>query len=95
MPPAVWYDIAWYEILGLAGIAMSIGAYARLQWRRDFAKTLTYSVINLVSAIMVGVSLWFQWNTASFIGNLLFGFISVYGVYRCINYRLRGVEAPY
>ena len=85
----------WFEIVGLLGFALSLGAYARLQWRRDFAKTFTYSIANLVSAVLVGVTYIYQWNTASFIGNSVWGLISLYGLYRCIKYKLRGAEAPY
>lgn len=80
----------WFEIVGLCGFALSVGAYAIVQWRRDFAKTFTYSIVNLISAFMVGITYIYQWNTASFVGNAAWGLISLYGVYRCTKYWLRG-----
>ncbi|MGE3771031.1 MAG: hypothetical protein AB7G06_08800 [Bdellovibrionales bacterium] len=85
----------WFEVVGLLGFALSIGAFARLQWRRDFAKTFTYSAVNFISAILVGVTFAYQWNTATFVGNTAWGIISVYGLWRCFKYWRRGEQAPY
>jgi len=80
-------DMQWYEYVGLLGFALMLGAYARVQYRRDFAKTFLYSLMNLASALLIGVTYFYQWNTASFAGNTCWGLISLYGLYRCVKYR--------
>ena len=78
-----------YDLVGLAGVSLSMGCYARVQWQRDYAKKLSYSLLNLMSAALLAVSLDSQWNLAAFIGNLVWGSISAYGVYRCMRYIAR------
>jgi hypothetical protein len=78
-----------YDLVGLAGVSLSIGCYARVQWQRDYAKKLSYSLLNLISAALLAVSLDSEWNLAAFISNLIWGSISAYGVYRCMRYIVR------
>ncbi len=75
-----------YEIVGLLGVGLSIYGYARVQWQRDFAKRLSYSMINLVGALLYSVSLFKYWNLPSFVSNMIWGLISLYGAYRCYKY---------
>ena len=82
--------IKLHEIFGLSGVALGIYCYARVQWQRDYAKRLQYSVLNLVSSILLVFSLYHDWNLASFVSNILWGSISIYGIYRCAKYIRRG-----
>ena len=75
-----------YDITGLTGVAVTLYAYARVQWRREYAKEMAYSVINLIGALMLNVAVWDKWNVASFTGNTIWACISLYGIYRCIRY---------
>jgi hypothetical protein len=76
-------------MMGLAGVAVGIYAYARVQWQRDYAKSWGYSVLNLVNGLLLEMSLLHDWNMASFIGNALWIGISFYGLYRCWKYARR------
>ena len=78
-----------FDLVGLVGIALSIGCYARVQWHRDYAKKLSYSVLNFLSAVLLGVSILHNWNLSSFIGNAFWLLISVYGIYRCLKFRFK------
>ncbi len=78
-----------YNLLGLAGICLSIFCYARVQWRRDYAKRLSYSLLNLLGAALFAVSFVKHWNLPSFINNTVWGLLSLYGVYRCMKYARR------
>jgi hypothetical protein len=78
--------ISLSDAAGLFGISLSIYCYARVQWQRDFAKRFSYSVLNLLSAIFLGISLAHNWNLASFVSNIIWGGISAYGIYRCSKY---------
>jgi len=82
------------DLIGLLGVAISIYSYARLQLRRDYAKDLGYSLWNALGAVLFEVSLSNHWNLSSFIGNLIWLLISLYGVYRCLKYKWHPAAAP-
>ncbi|MFA4994725.1 MAG: hypothetical protein WC521_05420 [Bdellovibrionales bacterium] len=76
-----------YDFLGLVGVVFTIYNYARLQWQRDYAKKLRYSVGNFLGATLITVSLLDKWNLAAFVVNVIMALISAYGIYRCLKYR--------
>lgn len=76
--------ITFYDLFGLLGISLSIFCYARVQWQRDYSKKLSYSLLNLISAVFLAISLLNNWNLASFISNSIWGLISAYGFCRCL-----------
>lgn len=78
--------ITLHDLIGLFGVFLSIFCYARVQWQRDYAKRISYSLLNLASSLLLGVSLVKNWNLASFTCNAVWGVISAYGVYRCLKY---------
>jgi hypothetical protein len=90
--------ISIYDSIGLLGISFSLFSYARVQWRRDYAKTVSYSLLNLISALFLGISLIQNWNLAAFVSNLLWGLMSIYGLHRCFKYirreRLEAKKQP-
>jgi hypothetical protein len=75
-----------YDVLGLIGASLSIYCFARLQWRRNYARHMSYSVLNFLAALLIGASLAAQWSLTSFALNAMWGIISLYGIYRCSNY---------
>ena len=75
-----------YDAIGLAGISLSTFSYARVQWQRDYAKRLSYSLLNVIGSSLLAISLLENWNIASFVSNAIWGIISLYGVYRCLKY---------
>ncbi len=81
--------IETHDVLGLSGVALGIFSYARVQWRRDFAKTLDYSLMNFIGSVLIIISLMHNWNLPAFVSNLLWILISLYGMYRCLKYAYR------
>lgn len=79
-----------YNLIGFAGISLSIFCYARVQWQRDYAKKLSFSLLNLMGSLLFAISFVKHWNFPSFINNTIWGLISLYGVYRCLKYMRRG-----
>ena len=77
------------DLIGLIGVALSIGCYARLQWQRDFAKRMIYSVLNALASVLIIISLMYSWNLSAFVINVCWGLISCYGIYRCSKYIIR------
>jgi hypothetical protein len=78
-----------HDVLGLIGVALAIFCYTRLQWHRDYAKQLSYSLLNFLGTILIIISLLNKWNLAAFISNAVWGLVSLYGVYRCLKYMRR------
>jgi hypothetical protein len=78
--------IGAYDVIGLIGVSCSVYCYARVQWQRDYAKRLNYSLLNLAASALLALSLLNKWNLSSFIVNAMWGVISLYGVYRCLKY---------
>ena len=74
------------DLVGLTGVAISIYCYARVQWQRDYAKKIDYSLLNLLTSVLLFVPLSEHWNIASFASNMAWTVISLYGVYRCLKY---------
>lgn len=81
------------EFIGITGAIIYLLSYAAVQWRRDFVRTIKYSLMNLTAASFVLYSLSTNWNTASAIIQISWIIISVYGVYRCMKYLAKGKEA--
>ena len=81
--------ITVYDLIGLIGIAFTVFNYARLQWQREYAKDVRYSLGNLLGSVLLGVSLVDRWNLAAFVVTVIMGLISLYGVYRCLKYQIR------
>lgn len=79
--------ITAYDAIGLAGVAVTLYAYARVQWQRDYAKNIWFSLHNLIGAACMLVTLSENWNLSSFTVNVAWSCISLYGVYRCLKYR--------
>jgi hypothetical protein len=75
------------DMLGILGATMSIYCYARVQWKRDYAKNIGFSFWNFVGTVLILVSLAYHWNMALFVSNIVWAFVSLYGVYRCLRYR--------
>ncbi len=81
--------IAFADALGILGVVIQLSAYARVQWRRDFAKTMLFSFCNALGTFLLVISLYYKWNLASFIGNMVWFLLSVYGMWRCAKYNRR------
>ncbi|MFA6279445.1 MAG: hypothetical protein WC612_01450 [Bdellovibrionales bacterium] len=79
--------ISHYDFAGLVGMSLGLYSYARLQWQRDYAKRLQYSLLNSINAALMLYSLSNNWNLAAFTSMSIFGLLSLYGVYRCLKYR--------
>lgn len=48
-------------------------------------KRTSYSVLNFLSALLLGESLLHNWNLASFTANAIWGAISLYGLIRSLG----------
>ena len=74
------------DVCGAMGAALVIFAYARVQWRRDYAKLVRYSFFNLLGSILLFVPVFKFWNSGIFAAAACWFVVSCYGLYRCIKY---------
>ena len=68
------------DLIGLSGVALLIITYALLQLYKIDPKGFWYSFNNMIVAILVSVSSYYTWNTASVVIEVFWFIISLYGV---------------
>lgn len=78
--------ISAIDALGLIGVLFMIYCYGRGQWQRDYSKTLSYSIFNLVGALFLIASLFYSFNLPAFVSSSAWVIFSSYGIYRCLKY---------
>jgi hypothetical protein len=74
------------EIIGVLGAVLYVLSYALLQYKRDFAKSITYTLMNIMACLMVLYSTTYYWNLSAAIIQVSWLVISLYGLKRNLNY---------
>ena len=84
------------DIIGIAGVACVIGAYFLLQLEKVRGDGLGYLLLNLVGACLLIVSLLATFNLASFIIELCWLAISLFGLAKLAwrRWRRRTPDTP-
>ncbi|MCC6328286.1 MAG: hypothetical protein IT174_07210 [Acidobacteria bacterium] len=72
--------LAWYNILGTAGVATIVITYILLQTERLRSDSLYYSLLNAIGAILILISLYFEFNFPSFVVEFFWLLISLFGI---------------
>lgn len=72
------------DLIGYAGVALILSAYALLQTEQLASKSLTYSALNGLGAVGVLISLWFDPNLPSIVIESAWLIISLFGIYRAV-----------
>lgn len=68
------------DLIGILGVFVIIVAYMLLQFDKMDAKDLSFSVLNTLGAFLIIISLLFDWNLASFLMEVTWMMISIYGI---------------
>jgi hypothetical protein len=71
---------AWFNILGTIGVGTIIVTYILLQTGRLRSDSLYYSLLNAVGAILILISLYFEFNFPSFVVEFFWLLISIFGI---------------
>lgn len=71
----------WYDFVGNVGVAFIIVTYLLLQLGRLDSRTLAYSLLNALGALLI-ISLLFDFNLSALIIEAFWLAISVYGLAR-------------
>lgn len=75
----------WYDLVGNLGVVLILGSYFLLQIDKIDSKSVAYSVGNAIGAVLILVSLCFAFNLSSFIIEIFWLLISLYGLLHTRN----------
>ena len=84
---AMGIDIEPYDIVGFAGAAVFVAAYFANQQRWLRSEDWRYPFANLVGAVLILVSLVFEWNFPSVVIEVFWAIISLYGMAKSLRER--------
>jgi hypothetical protein len=77
------------DLLGIVGVVLLMAAYLMLQLNRLSSNSLQYSLLNLLGAGLIILSLWSNFNLSAFVIEVFWVLISLLGVVRHFQYRER------
>lgn len=76
-----------YDVIGMSGTALVVIAYVLLQLQKLSASSLVFNVMNLLGAILLMISLLFNFNLASMVIEVFWIGASLLGLYRAFKER--------
>lgn len=71
-----------YQFIGFVGMLFIVYAYLLLQIKKYTITSFSYQVLNLVGAILLLISLFVHFNLGSFIIEVFWIIITLYGMYK-------------
>jgi putative Ca2+/H+ antiporter (TMEM165/GDT1 family) len=71
----------WYDFVGNVGVALILFAYLAIQLGKIEAKQLSYSVLNLLGALFILISLIYAFNLSAVIIEAAWLIISLFGIF--------------
>ena len=74
-----------YQWIGFAGALFIVWAYLILQMGKCTIDSMQYQVINLVGAILLIISLFVHFNFGSFMIEIFWIGITLYGIYKILK----------
>ena len=79
--------ITWFDVAGFVGVFLIIVAYLLLQLNRLPSSSPVYSLMNAIGALLIIVSLLFDFNLSAFVVETFWFFISLLGLTRSLMAR--------
>ncbi|MEI5637558.1 MULTISPECIES: CBU_0592 family membrane protein [unclassified Pseudoalteromonas] len=76
-----------FDIIGMTGTFLVVGAFFMLQLQKASPEGLTYNLMNLSGAILLLISLCYNFNLASFVIELFWIAASLIGLYKYFKAR--------
>jgi hypothetical protein len=78
-------NLALYDLVGFAGVALILAAYFANQQRWLRSDDWRFPTANLIGAILIFVSLLFEWNFPSAVIEVFWMLISVWGIVQSLR----------
>jgi hypothetical protein len=85
-------ELTWIDLVGSLGTLMVVTAYFLTQLRKIDATGLAFPTINLIGSLLIGASLYFNFNLASALIEFFWIIISIFGIIQW--YRHTAKERP-
>ena len=82
------------DVVGMTGTFMVVLAYYLLQLEKTDPKGLSYNVLNLTGAVLLLVSLCFNFNLASFVIEIFWIGASIIGLWRYVQRQSEASGGP-
>jgi len=79
--------ITLYDSLGIGGVVIILIAYLLLQLERLSVQDWRYSAANGLGAVLILISLYFSFNLASFLIEIAWLLISIFGLFKALSSR--------
>lgn len=80
-------EYGWPDFVGNVGVFMVLLSYFLLQLEKIDPRSLGYSMLNALGAVLICVSLYYNFNLSSFIIEIFWLAISTYGIFRALRRR--------
>ncbi|MDA8708096.1 hypothetical protein N9M10_01855 [Hellea sp.] len=77
--------VTLYDVLGISGVVIILAAYLALQLDKLSVQDWRYSAANAVGALLILISLIFSFNLASFIIEIAWLLISLFGLFKALK----------
>ena len=77
-------NLRWFDLAGFVGVLLIVVAYLLLQLNKLPSSALSYSLLNAVGALLVMVSLLFDFNLSAFLMEAFWFLISLLGLFRSL-----------
>jgi hypothetical protein len=78
-------NLYWYDVAGIAGVILILIAYLMLQLGRWGGIDLRYTLFNLAGALLIIVSLIYDFNLSAFLMEAAWVVISFIGIHRALT----------
>lgn len=85
-------ELSLTDLIGIIGVVLIVIAYILLQVEKMDARDLSFSLLNAIGALLIIVSLMFDWNLASFLMEFIWLMISLYGILKYFKVRKNAAE---
>ena len=82
-------DYGWHDLVGNLGVVCVLATYFMLQAGRLAPDSLAYGAWNALGAVLIGISLTVDFNLSSFVIEVFWFGISVFGMVRIALARRR------
>lgn len=73
------------DFIGIVGVILILITYLLLQMEKLSPQSLSYSVGNLIGAILILCSLYYNWNLSSVVIEIAWLIISAFGVFKVLR----------
>jgi hypothetical protein len=74
-------------LVGTLGVIIVLIAYMLLQIKKMNPYSFLYSFLNFLGSLMILYSLFYQWNFPAVLIEIVWGLISLYGMYRALYFK--------